>query len=222
MLSKPAMVKAATARKKPREEARKVRSDLYRRHILEAAEGVFAERGFEAAKLQEISAACGLSMGTIYSIFPSKEDICRALLDERGAELLRLARDAAARDVPAKEALDGLIESYVDYFVTHPTFLRMHLRLGGSWVLAPGAANGGRLRLWEEIHEHHTAIFRRGIAEGTFLDEEPEFLAKLLSAMDQVLLADWASRGMKASRDRLVTRMKGMSARAFHRSTEPR
>ena len=216
------MAKAATARKKPREEARRVRSDLYRRHILEAAEGVLAERGFEAAKLQEISAVCGLSMGTIYSIFPSKEDICRALLDERGEELLRLARDAAARSVPAIEALDGLIEAYIDYFVAHPTFLRMHLRLGGSWVLGPGAANGGRLKLWQEIHEHHTEIFRRGVAEGTFLDEEPAFLAKLLSAMDQVLLADWAASGMKASRDDLIARMKAMAARAFHRSSELR
>lgn len=214
------MAKVATARKKPREEARKVRSDLYRRHILEAAEGVLAERGFEAAKLQEISAACGLSMGTIYSIFPGKEELCRALLDERGAELLRLAREAAARSVPAKEALDGLIESYVGYFVAHPTFLRMHLRLGGSWVLGPGAANGGRLKLWQEIHEHHTAIFARGIAEGTFLDEEPAFLAKLLSAMDQVLLADWAANGMKATRGHLVERMKAMAARAFHRETK--
>jgi AcrR family transcriptional regulator len=214
------MAKAAAVRKKPREEARKVRSDLYRRHILEAAEGVLAERGFEAAKLQEISAACGLSMGTIYSIFPGKEELCRALLDERGAELLSLARHAASVHVPAKEALDGLIESYVDYFVAHPTFLRMHLRLGGSWVLGPGAANGGRLKLWEEIHEHHTEIFERGIAEGTFLDEEPSFLAKLLSAMDQVLLADWAANGMKATRDTLVARMKAMAARAFHREAE--
>ena len=214
------MAKAATARKKPREEARKVRSDLYRRHILEAAEGVLAERGFEAAKLQEISAACGLSMGTIYSIFPGKEELGRALLDERGAELLGLARDAALRSVPAKEALDGLIEAYIDYFVGHPTFLRMHLRLGGSWVLGPGAANGGRLQLWQEIHEHHTEIFRRGIADGTFLDEEPAFLAKLLSAMDQVLLADWAANGMKATRDDLVARMKAMAARAFHRRSK--
>ena len=213
------MAKAMTARRKPREEAKKVRSDLYRRHILEAAEGVLAERGFEAAKLQEISGACGLSMGTIYSIFASKDDLCRALLDERGAELLRLARDAAARTVPAREALDGLIEAYVDYFVAHPTFLRMHLRLGGSWVLGPGAANGGRLQLWEEIHEHQTEIFRRGIAEGVFLDEEPGFLAKLLSAMDQVLLADWAANGMKATRDDLVRRMKSMAARSFLRRT---
>ncbi len=82
-----------------------VRSDLYRHHILEAAEDVFAERGFEAAKLQEISAACGLSMGTIYAIFPGKEELFRALLEERGAELLRArARRGGARGSGAGSA----------------------------------------------------------------------------------------------------------------------
>ena len=55
--------------RRPREEARRARNELYRQHILQAAERVFSERGFENAKLQEISAQAGLSMGTIYSIF---------------------------------------------------------------------------------------------------------------------------------------------------------
>ena len=40
------------------------------RRILEAAEDVFAEHGFEAAKVQQIAERARLSMGTIYSIFP--------------------------------------------------------------------------------------------------------------------------------------------------------
>jgi len=53
------------ARRRPRDEARRARTGVYRSHILEAAEQVFAERGFAAAKLQDISRLAGLSMGTI-------------------------------------------------------------------------------------------------------------------------------------------------------------
>src|ERR1700746_3983178 len=95
--------------RQPREEARRARTDVYRQHVFEAAEQVFAERGFEAAKLQDISRRAGLSMGTIYAIFPGKTDLYRAILEERGRELLTLARQVATPDRPAREALDSLI-----------------------------------------------------------------------------------------------------------------
>src|SRR2546422_4014824 len=88
------------ARRRPRDEARRARTGVYRSHIVEAAEQVFAERGFAAAKLQDISRLAGLSMGTIYAIFPSKTALYRAILEERGRELLQLARQVAGRKAP--------------------------------------------------------------------------------------------------------------------------
>jgi len=81
--------KVAEQARAPREgAARNARNQLYRTHIMEAGRsGVFAERGFESAKLQEISALADLSMGTIYSIFASKDELFLALLEERGSEL---------------------------------------------------------------------------------------------------------------------------------------
>ena len=61
-------------------------------------------RGYETAKVVEIAYDCGLSMGTIYAIFPGKAELYGALLEERGQELLRLARGVAARDLDLKEA----------------------------------------------------------------------------------------------------------------------
>src|SRR5262245_11106636 len=81
----------------PRERARAARNDVYRQHILEVAEQVFAERGFEAAKLQEISKRVSLSMGTIYAVFPNKAELLAAILDARGRDLLQLAREVAER-----------------------------------------------------------------------------------------------------------------------------
>ena len=50
---------------------------------------------------------------------------------------------------------------------------------------------------------------RRGVAAGVFVDEDPAFLAKVFSALDQVLLADWVAGGMKADRDELHRRACG-------------
>jgi AcrR family transcriptional regulator len=209
--------KGAAGLRLPREEARRARNQLYREHILAAAERVFAERGFENAKLQEISALAGLSMGTIYSIFAAKDELFLALLEERGKELRDLAREVASEPGSARAALDRLIEAYIDYFVRHPTFLAMHLKMGHSWVLEPTGESEAQVRIWQEIHGYQSDIFRRGIDEGVFIAEDPAFLAKLFSAMDQVVLAEWAAGGMKAGGAELATRLKNMAERAFCR-----
>jgi AcrR family transcriptional regulator len=205
----------ATATRKPKHEARQARNEVYRHHIFAAAEQVFAERGFEATKVQDISKQVGLSMGTIYAIFPSKEDLFRAILEERGRELLQLAREVAGSKRPPRETLRALSAAYIEYFVAHPNFLRMHLREGTSWVLSPTAGADSRAQLWHDIHELQTGIFRHGIAAGVFVAEQPGYLAKLFSAMDQVLLAEWVAGGMKVSRTQLVSRLQQLVERTF-------
>lgn len=204
-------------KRRAKEEARHVRNAVYRRHILEAAERVFSERGFDNAKLQQISAHAGLSMGTIYSIFASKEDLFAALLEERGRELVEVARSVAARPGSAREALDRLIDAYVGYFVDHPTFLRMHLGLGSSWILKPRPETDAQVEIWREVHALQASVFRRGVEEGAFVDEDPAYLAKLFSAMDQVVLAEWVAGGMKDDRAALAERVRRTADRLFSR-----
>src|ERR1035441_9442112 len=51
--------------------------------ILDAALSVFSEHGIDAAKLEEIAAKAGVSKGTIYLYFPSKEDLFREVVRQR-------------------------------------------------------------------------------------------------------------------------------------------
>jgi AcrR family transcriptional regulator len=202
----------------PREQARKARNDVYRQHILEAAERVFASNGFEAAKLQDISTAAELSMGTIYSIFPGKAELFEALLQMRGQELLGVARAAASQGLAPRDALLALGDAYVQYLVDHPDFLRMQIGASVSWALGP-SSTPSRMQFWHEIHALQADIFRRGVERGDFVDEDPTFLAKLFSAIDEVLLADWVAGGMKTDRTRLVARLRTLVERTFCRDT---
>jgi AcrR family transcriptional regulator len=204
--------------RKPRDEARRARNDVYRQHIFEAAEKVFAERGFEAAKVQEISALAGLSMGTIYAIYPGKTELYRGILEERGREVLERVQEVVERETSPRDALRGLIELYVDWFLAHPDFLRMHLRAGTSWALSPSTGTDSQVQHWQDIHALQSEIFRRGVAEGVFVDEDPGYLAKTFSVMDQVLLADWVAGGMQATRDDLVRRLTSQVERSFCRA----
>ncbi len=83
--------------------------------MLVAAEEVFAERGIEAASVDDVAAAAGLTKGAVYSSFRSKNDLVLALMEEHVVDRQRAAaevfddtsdtggalRDAGARLVAA-------------------------------------------------------------------------------------------------------------------------
>lgn len=50
--------------------------------IVAAALQLFAERGFAAARMEEIAARAGISKGAVYLYFPTKEDLFRAVVRE--------------------------------------------------------------------------------------------------------------------------------------------
>ena len=58
------------------------RSGARPKEILDAALAVFAEKGFAAARMEEIAARAGVTKGTIYLYFDGKESLFKALLEE--------------------------------------------------------------------------------------------------------------------------------------------
>lgn len=83
--------------------ARKRRKEARPAELLAAALGLFVERGFAATKLDDIAARAGVSKGTLYLYFTSKEDLFKAVIRqgilpvlEQGEEMLVQHQDDAA------------------------------------------------------------------------------------------------------------------------------
>lgn len=74
---------------------RQERSEQIRAELVEAARGVFAERGFHGASLEDISLAAGVTTGAVYSRFGGKDALFLAVLDEHIERRLRAYLDAA-------------------------------------------------------------------------------------------------------------------------------
>ncbi len=75
---------------------RRVPRDLRRRHLLELATALFAERGFEAASMDELAQRAGVSKPVIYDQFGSKEGLLVAVVETMGIELNEAIRSAVA------------------------------------------------------------------------------------------------------------------------------
>lgn len=72
----------------PESQPRRGRGDERRQAILDAADEIFLEAGFQAASMAAIAARVGGSKGTLYNYFPSKEDLFLACVS-RHCEALR-------------------------------------------------------------------------------------------------------------------------------------
>src|ERR1700687_2981053 len=84
------------------------RTRATRRKLLDAAKRIFAQDGFEAARLEDIAAGAGYTRGAFYANFKSKEDIFFALLEEWVRERIESLTTALRRHSDPAEKLVAL------------------------------------------------------------------------------------------------------------------
>jgi AcrR family transcriptional regulator len=93
--------------------------------VLDAAERVMAEDGFEAATLARVVAESGIPMSSVYHYYGSKDGILLAVM-ERGAErFFADLPDPDQRMGPAARHLTQIVATVVETLERHPRFLRL-------------------------------------------------------------------------------------------------
>jgi AcrR family transcriptional regulator len=161
-----------------REETR----TLHRNAILEAAETVFADRGFHGARIQDIAARAGIAAGTVYNHFAHKDDVLSALLEDRTGELLEQL-EARPDDPPEFRArLVARVGRMLSYVQQHRPFFAIAYEQG---LFAGGPAPGARVGPRRPGHvERFRALFlalvEEGIRHGDLQPFDAEVLARFL------------------------------------------
>lgn len=88
------------------------RTEATKRKLLGAAKRIFAQDGFEAARLEDIAAGAGYTRGAFYANFESKEDIFFALLEEWVRERIESVTAALRQHENPIEKLAALRRHY--------------------------------------------------------------------------------------------------------------
>jgi len=108
---------AAKGRPKPARKARKPRADAERNRLrlLEIARATFADEG-PAASLEEIAAAAGLGIGTLYRHFPTRDALIEAVYRNESEQLFQAAARLAKKHPPVAALREWLLVfvTYVD------------------------------------------------------------------------------------------------------------
>ena len=130
-----------------------------------------------------------------------------------GLKLLELGAGAAGPVATRYFADQGATVVRVES-ARRPDFLRMCCRAGFGWTSRFPASSRGA-DLWDEGSSVPRDLFARGIAEGLYVDEEPELLVRKMLALKQVELAHWVDSGMETPHEVVLDRLEDQFVRAF-------
>jgi AcrR family transcriptional regulator len=177
-----------------RDEARA----LFRNAILDAAEAVFAERGFHGARIQDIAESARIAVGTVYNHFAQKDDVLAALLEERTEGLL--AQMSAGADDPKafRPRLEARIARMLGYVQAHRAFFAIANEHGlFAGAVAPSARASARtLARMETFRAVFRTIVEEGIASGDLEPLDADALARFLGGtMRAFVLSSLAQDG---------------------------
>jgi AcrR family transcriptional regulator len=155
-----------------------------RQQILEAALAVFAAQGFHASNVSDVAAAAGVSQGTIYWYFESKEDLFNAAIvsyfDQFGRDTmahLQVPETSAGKLRELARSMAGLAEGAGGLFTL---FLEY-------WASSARREEAGQFwaSLLTEYKDAIVAIIEEGVHRGEFRPVEVEPLVwAVMSAYD--------------------------------------
>jgi AcrR family transcriptional regulator len=167
-----------------REQRRARHQELSRTQILDAAEEVFASKGYHEATIKEIAHLAEFSVGAVYSFFEHKDDLFVSIYLRRGAEFMEGMRAVMAAPRAPREQMHALADYQIGFFREHQNFGRLYLH-ASAVVLGDVETKIDDLvadRYAEAMQLQHD-MFRAGQRDGTLRPGDPAVVARLFSAM---------------------------------------
>ena len=183
----------------------------YREAILAAAERIILRDGYQPAKMADIAEATGVSVGTLYNYFDSKEAVFNALLDHHRTRFLAQVEQPFDTDDPLAQ-LRQFVSRAHDFAEQNGALFNLYLRTAATGFdesnkamrcLVPDADH----RRFESTVEK---LLNRGVQEGRLRNDIPVAeLVWALGALLQSILLDWirqpSGASLKQRGDEIVT-----------------
>ena len=97
--------------------------------IMEAAEQLFAEKGFDGTSVRDIADKAAVNLAMISYYFGSKEKLLEALFTYRGEHtVMKLESIISDKDMEPLQKMDILIDYYIDKFMNQQCFHKIMTR----------------------------------------------------------------------------------------------
>lgn len=155
-----------------------------RQKLLEGAEQVFADLGWHDASIVKITEAAGVSQGTFYLYFESKQELFEELIRDFNRRVRQAMSAGAAQGTTRAEKERGGFRGFFGFTAEHPALYRV---IRQAEFVSP-----------ELLHEHYERIaegyidgLREAMDDGEIVEADPEVLAYALMAVGEMVGMRW-------------------------------
>ena len=187
--------------------------------IIEAAAGVFAQKGYAGASVAGIAVNAAIGKGTVYEYFDSKEDLFFAVFEwyllstsrQASVSISALGGSASERLMALSNSIMGLWDEIKDAFT-----LTMEFWAASASSQMHDRFKPGFRKLYAEFRGIIISLIREGIERGEFRSgTRPESIAAaLVGTWDALFLQAWFEENFDpviTARDFLEVVIKGLS-----------
>jgi len=186
---------AALARPGRRER----RAAQTRERIFRAALRLFAERGFVATTVKDITEAADVGKGTFFNYFPSKEHAVAAFGEMQVSKVAAAVANPAARERPLEATMRRMVQSLAEEPGRSPALMRAVL----TAILTSAPVRHLMLRNLERARMLLAEFFRAAQQRGELRrDRKPEEIARAMQRMFFGTMFMWAVDPSGALKDR--------------------
>jgi AcrR family transcriptional regulator len=160
--------------------------------VLDAALALFIEKGFAATRVEDIARRAGVSKGTVYLYFPSKEEILEALVRRAVVPIASDALETAASFSGDPRIVIGTVMRLLANRLAEPGLLAIPKLIMREMTHLPQLAVMYRREVLDRMMPVVEGLVRRGIAEGYLKSVDPELTIRSIvgPVMLHLLLAE--------------------------------
>lgn len=187
-----------------------------RERLLASARIVFEERGFDGTRMADIAEAAGVSYGTVYTWFPTKEDVLHAVADAMSEAMYASLRAPDATDVRERIAVAN--QRYVDAYRESARLLEVVEQAAVADETFRNVLGGLRQAHVERVARAITRMQQDGAAA---TDLDPQGSAAALCAMVEGFARHWLSAGDPREEPRALHTVNELWVRALGIDREP-
>jgi AcrR family transcriptional regulator len=184
-------------------ERREEEKERRRAEILDAAQALYLEKGWDALTVDQVARSARLSRALVYVYFRDKEELLFAI-GERAMRLLRTRfSEAAARHPRGLDQIEAIGRAYMSYAYEFPHYFDFCSRFQAhSVAVDPGSHEGACVTAGDEVLATVVGAITSGIRDGSIRPDvgEPTMLAVTLWAFTHGLIQVAMAKGNDLAR----------------------
>ena len=156
------------------------RGQRTRARLLEAAEKVFADLGYNDASIVKITEAAGVGQGTFYLYFPGKAEIFDCLVRDLNRRVRRAMSEAAAKGENRIQAELNGFHAFFRFTAEHPALYRI--------IRQAEFASPETLQFhYDRLVEGYVVALKQAMDAGEIARRDPEVLAWALMGIGELI-----------------------------------